>query len=45
MLLRQTVHYLGKIDHLAKFPARDFGAAVAALRRGVAEFAERRTIS
>jgi len=31
MLLQQTVHYLGKYGHLANFPARNFGAAVAGL--------------
>ena len=38
MLLRQTVHYLGKYSHLANFPARNSGAGVAVLRRGVADF-------
>jgi len=37
------VHYLGKSSHLSNFPARNFGAAVAALRPGVAEFANSRS--
>src|SRR5438046_8215125 len=44
MLLRQTAHYLGKYSYLANFLARNFGAAVAALRRGVAEFATFRPV-
>jgi hypothetical protein len=38
--LRQTIYFLGKCDSLANFPAWNSGAAVAALRPGVAEFAD-----
>jgi hypothetical protein len=38
MLLRQTLYLLGKYSPLANFPARNSGAGVAALRRGVADF-------
>jgi hypothetical protein len=38
--LRQTIYFLGKCDSLANFPAWNSGATVAALRPGVAEFAD-----
>jgi hypothetical protein len=38
--LRQTTYFLGKCDSLANFPAWNSGAAVAALRPGVAEFTD-----